>query len=149
MIRVFFSEQHDLSIILFDSNVSNYSVVLNQDLNDSLAHFKVNSVAGALLRPYKVFVIWLVVIHQDRISARVESVKFRVVFGVLVNVVLQCDARAMHKLSGRADLEILGAHVKHLFLQTIDEVVHTRFKVQVFAFAILRIDLLRCLDTFF
>ena len=147
MIGVFLSEMHDFPIILFDLNVSNHGVVLDQDLNDTLAHLKVNFVASALLRAHKVFEKSLVVISQDCIFARVESVKFRVDFGVLVNVVLQCDLRAMHKLSGRADFEISGAHVEHLFLQTIYEVVHTRFKMQVFAS--LRVDLLRCLNAFF
>ena len=147
VIGVFLSELHDFPIILFDFNVSNYGVVLYQYLNDTLAHLKVNFVASALLRPNKVLVKWLMVIRQDCVSARVESVKFRVIFGVLVNVVLHCDTRAMHKLSGRADFEISGAHVEHLFLQIIDQVVHTRFKMQVFAS--LRVDLLRGLDTFF
>ena len=65
-----------------------------------------------------------------------------------MNVVLQGDARAMHKLSACADFETSGAHVEHLFLQVIDEVVHTRFEMQVFT-PFLWVDLSRCLNTFF
>lgn len=62
MIRVFLSEMHDFPIILFDLNVSNHGVVLDQDLNDALAHLKVNFVASAFLRAHKVFEKSLVVI---------------------------------------------------------------------------------------
>ena len=75
MIRILLSEQHDLSIILFDFNVANYSVVPDQDLNDTFAHLEVDFVASALLRTYKVLEIVLVVIGQDCIFARVECVK--------------------------------------------------------------------------
>ena len=75
MIRILLPEQHDLSIILFDFNVANYSVVPDQDLNDTLAHLEVDFVASALLRTYKVLEIVLVVISQDCIFARVECVK--------------------------------------------------------------------------
>ena len=121
---VLLSKRNNFSCVFLDLNEADYIVIPEEDGIDFFALVQVYVGTFTLLGAHHMLVKLTMMVSQNRVLARVERVKFFVLFWVLRCIVSHRDTHAVNVMLVSAYLDVNCAHVEHIISQSIYEVIH-------------------------